>query len=341
MPQLALYGLPTRPSDPLKWGRERAFEWAHDLPGKSVGGIGYLPSLDFMYQSDGFGKTNFRNPVTAEYEIEMTFGQGTDYQINVLHVPSCNKLMFPIYNNGNGGSVVFLDIKTGKTSVLSGLNLGTYDACYCPINDLVFMVAWQGPTIYVINPWTEALHTTSTVSGTLGGILLDCCFCPLNGKVYAISRSANNIYRINPLTFAVEATTGTGGGFDLCWYSDNMQKIVISAASGAGLKTVDPLNSDTVAQAMNGWSGLVFSGTSIPVSNETVVVDTSNSAIRFLDPSSTLVATITSSAIADIKYCGWNPVTKRVWVAQNGARALYIIDPIERTFEEADIIRQG
>jgi len=344
-----LYGLPTRPQEHAgrdsrkTWGRERRFPWDHALPGlgKAIGGIGYIPSLDLMFQADGFGKVNIRNPLTTDHEVELTWGQGTDYQINCCHVPSCDKLVFPIYLNGSGGAVAFLDLKTGRTSALTGLTTGTYDVCYCPINDLCFMTAWQGPTVYVIDPWTEALHTTSTVSGTIGGIPLGICFCPLNGKVYTVSRSANTIVRINPLTFAVEASTGTAGGFDLCFYSDNMQKIVISAASGAGLKTSDPLNSDTVAQAMNGWSGLVFSGVSVPTTNETVIIDTSNSAIRFLDPSATLVTSITNPRIADLKYCGWNPVTKQVWVTQNGARALYAIDPIERTYTEYDILRQG
>src|SRR4051812_17111637 len=273
------------------------------------------------------GNIELRDPVTAAIEFDFLLTAiGTDALVNACYVPTCEKLVCPIYTNGSGTSVVIVDLKTGKTTTISGLQAGTYQAAYCPINDLVYVVAWQGPTVRIIDPWTEALHTTSTVSGSFSGILLSICFCPLNGKLYAISRSGNNIARIDPTTNAVDSTFATAGGYDLITYSDNLRKMIITAATGAGNRTVDPLNSDAVA-TIAAFSVLSFSTISIPKTGEVAFADRTNNVMRFMDQS---LASVTTVSCPDIKMVGWNPVTEKVWAVDATQRQFWIVDPVTR-----------
>lgn len=323
MPFSRFASLPERPRETPSWNRELGFEWDHNLPTESHGGIRYIPALDLMMVVNSVGSVDFCDPVTMRIVKRLVFAANTNGILTASYVPSCHKIVVPIHENGSGTQIRVVDLKTGKTTVISGLNSACYSAAYCPVNDKVYVTAYNTPTVYVVDPWTEALHTTPTVSGTFGAITFGICFCPLNGKLYAASRTANNIYRIDPTTNAIDNTIASGNPYDGLFFADAIRKVMVVGTQGTAWKTLDPLNSDALAAL--GFGSTCSSGCSSPTTGRTIL-QMGNTA-EMLDQSGASVCHMTEPSISPL-YFGWNPVTEKFWATDPFVQ-LYVIEPIE------------
>lgn len=342
MPARAIYGLPSRPSPkPLFGIADRFFEWDHDLPGPSLGGIQFIPSLGLMMAPDYQGGIHFRDPVTLKPVFSFTYPLSTaNGVVGPCYVPSANKIHAPVY--GNNGANYFFNNSLDPVSVDAGYMLfkgsiafGMYHSCYCPINDRVYTTGYASNVIYQVDPWadTAAAATPGQITG-LGGTSPMVVFCPLTGKLYSLSYTAHTVQRIDPIGLTIEASAGTGSAYDRLFWSDGMKKmILLNSGTSANFKTLDPLNSD--AQASLGFGSNAESGTYIPSTGETLVVDIGGAALRFIDQAGANVASITVTG-EGLKYAGWNPVTKTVWITDTNNRKLWVVDPVERvTLERA------
>jgi len=323
MPRSGILTLPPRPNDTPFWGRELTFPWDHNLPTDSHGGIRYIPALDLMMVVNSVGSVDFHDPVTMRIVKRLVFAASTNGVLDAAYVPSCHKIVVPIHDNGSGTMIAVVDLKTGKTTIITGLNSAVYSAAYCPVNDKVYVTAYNTPTVYIIDPWTEALHTTSTVSGTFGAVTFGLCFCPLNGKLYAASRNANNIYRIDPTTQAIDNTIASGGAYDGLFYADAMRKVLVCGTQGLAFKTLDPLNSDTIAAL--GYGSTCSGGCSSPTTGRTLLQN--GNTVDFIDQAGAQVTHMTEPSVAGL-YFGWNPVTEKFWMTDPFLQ-LWVVDPIE------------
>lgn len=319
-------GMPRHTEKQPFWGRKQPPQqfWDHAVP-VGTGAIQYIPSLKLMCVVQDVGNVQLRDPVTGEVVFDFLVTLTTDAALTAAYAPPANRLVVPMYSNSSGTTIAIFNLNTGECTLLSSLSAGVYAAVYCPSNDKVYVTAWQGNLVYIIDPWKDALHTTTSITG-LSGITLGMCYSPVNDRLYAISRTANTAQKIDPSSNTVVANIATGGAFDIAFFSQNLKKVVLlSAASGLGSKTLDPLSSDTVATLhASGTTG--FGGVSIPTTGETVIPTTN--ALRFYDQAGTNTTNLTN-VIG--KYAGWNPVTQTVWVTANSSRYLYIIDPVTKS----------
>lgn len=325
-------GLPRHIDSPVFMGRSQpAYKWDHSLPGVGTVSPQYVPSLGLMACVGNTGAVQLRDPVTTEVIYDyLLAGPGTDALLSMCYVPTANRIVVPIYANTGGNQIALINLNNGRTIYIGSLSFGTTQAAYNASNDLVYVTAYAGPTVYIVDPWLDALHTTPAVTGTFGAVLTSIAYCPLNGKCYAVSRTANNAYRI--LGTAIDNTFATGGAYDEIFYSDNLRKMVIMAAStGLAFKTIDPLASDTVATLAAG-SATALSGVSIPTTGETVVVDSSQ--FRFFDQAGTNTTNLAPSANY-WRGAGWNPITKTVWFQSNNPYSLMILDPVKKDLNTA------
>jgi len=201
------------------------------------------------------------------------------------------------------------------------------------VNDLVY-VSSIAEQVHIINPWTEAVHTTATVSGTFGSDITGMVFSPVNGKLYVASGVANNIYRIDPVSQAIDATIASGGTFNLLGYADHLQKVLLLNQTGAqSPKTLDPLNADTVA-SYSSAVGQTWSAVAVPNTGEVAICGLSSTRIWFYNAAGTEVGNVTASANG----IGWNPVTQTVWAVDKRLQ-IYVIDPLTHQVQDHAVKR--
>jgi len=327
-PSPTLYGLPERPRETPIFGIERRFPWDHALPGPTDGGIFYIPSLDLMCTQSNFGSIELRDPVTTKVKLSFIYIYGNEGIVGGCYVPSCEKLVLPLYAAGGTNQIVIMSLTERRRSVIDSISFGTYQAAYCPVNDLVFVAAYSSSVVYVVDPWKETLHTTTQITGSPSQPAR-ITFCPLNRKLYTASINSNNLYQIEPTTFAIDATIAMGAVYDVVTYSDAMQKLVLTNLnSGGQWKSVDPLNANAIASigpAVGGASAM-----SCPLTGETLVVSSTTETLYFLDQSGAQITTVVLTGTG-VRYCGWNPVTEKFWLQGGSGKFFGILDPIERT----------